>query len=54
MKGSTQLKMEGQQTDISATMLKAEGSGQAELKGASVSVNGSATTEIKGALVRIN
>jgi len=54
MKGSAQLKMEGKQTDISATMLKMEGRGQADLKGAMVKVNGSATTEIKGGIVRIN
>jgi uncharacterized protein involved in type VI secretion and phage assembly len=52
--GNGNLETTGPLTIESGAKLGLDGTGQAELKAATVSVNGSALTEIKGGLVKIN
>jgi uncharacterized protein involved in type VI secretion and phage assembly len=52
--GSGKLEATGALDLKSSASLTAEGSGTAELKGASVTVNGSGMAEVKGGLVKIN
>lgn len=55
IKATKDLKAEGMNVELKAqTAFKAEGSGNAELKGANVSVKGSAAAVIQGGVVQIN
>jgi uncharacterized protein involved in type VI secretion and phage assembly len=52
--GSGKLESSGPLDLKSSAKLTADGTGQTEIKAATVTVNGSAMTEVKGALVKIN
>ncbi len=52
--GSGKLESQGPLNVKSSAKISVDGTGQAEVKAATVSLNGSAMTEVKGALVKIN